>query len=65
MPKAMEGLLEAYRILAKPGKPPWRGGSWRLPEDVSRRKIIDPFLGLCGRHGMLPKFCKTNLVETV
>lgn len=57
-------LLEVYRILARPDKLEWRGGSWRLPAPIAANYITEPFLEICRRHGVTAKFCKQNLLET-
>jgi len=63
-PEAMEALLRLYRALSPSGQPVWRGGSWRLPETVARAHVVEPFLGICGQHGVQAKFCMHNLIET-
>ncbi|MBN2506796.1 MAG: hypothetical protein JXQ71_08895 [Verrucomicrobia bacterium] len=60
----MRNLLAVYRAVSAPGKPMWRGGSWRLPTEVAERWVTGPFLEICRRHGVLAKFCMRNLLET-
>jgi hypothetical protein len=55
---------EAYRRLCTPGELPWRGGSWRLTEDVAREAVVAPFLEICRRHAVPAKHCRQNLVAT-
>lgn len=64
MEPAMRGLLEVYRALAAPGRPVWRGGSWRLPGSVAGPQITGPFLELLAAAGLPARFCTRNLVET-
>jgi DNA repair photolyase len=65
LPPAMQRLLAVYRALSAPGKPVWRGGSWRLPPAVAAQHVTRPFLGICERLGVHAKFCMTNLLETI
>ena len=44
---AMKALLTVYQALAAPGKPLWRGMSWRLPPAVARQHVVGPFLTIC------------------
>jgi DNA repair photolyase len=64
LPDAMRKLLEVYRALSAPGKPGWRGGSWRLPPKFADCFVTRPFLELCRQHGIAAKFCMKNLLET-
>jgi hypothetical protein len=64
MTPAMSGLLAVYRFLCNPGKPDWRGGSWRLPAAIAQAHVTGPFLALCERLGVPAKHCWQNLIET-
>lgn len=64
MTPAMIQMKEVYRAMAYPDKPVWRGGSFRLPKEISDREIVRPFLRICEEAGVRAKFCMTNLVET-
>jgi hypothetical protein len=60
----MRNLLCVYRALSEPGKPVWRGGSWRLPRGSSDTHVTEPFLAICRRLQMPAKFCMKNLLDT-
>ena len=60
----MEALRSVYQTMSSPGKPTWRGGSWRLPPAVAEEHVVRPFLDICDATGVKAKFCMTNLVET-
>jgi DNA repair photolyase len=60
----VKGMLRVYQALAAPDKLTWRGGSWRLPEGISRQHIVVPFLDVCKRAGVEAKFCMKDLLET-
>jgi DNA repair photolyase len=64
MSEVMTKLLAGYRHLAGPGKLDFRGGSWRLPDDIAQSHVVEPFLSLCRHHGLLAQFCKQNLLRT-
>lgn len=64
MSDAMVRMKSVYCAMSAPGKPVWRGGSFRLPKDVADRKVVTPFLRICANHGVSAKFCMTNLIET-
>ena len=64
MTPAMTQVKEVYRAMAYPAKPVWRGGSFRLPKEISDREIVHPFLRICEEVGVRAKFCMTNLIET-
>jgi len=42
----------------------FRGGSWRLPKDAAKERVVEPFLELCNRYSMPAKACKANLIGT-
>jgi hypothetical protein len=42
----------------------FRGGSWRLSENVANRQIVGPFLEVCRQYSMPAKACKTSLLTT-
>ena len=60
----MRSLKAAYQALAEPEKLVWRGGSWRLPQDIAEIRVLRPFLETCKRQGVMAKYCKQNLIET-
>jgi DNA repair photolyase len=60
----MRAMKEAYAACAAPEPLQWTKGSWRLPRGVSDRRIVAPFLEVCGRHGVKAKFCMADLIET-
>ena len=61
---AMRALRGAYEAMAHPQKLVFRGGAWRLPDDIAREQIVVPFLAICRKHGVEAKFCMANLIET-
>ena len=64
MGEAMVKMKSVYCAMSAPGKPIWRGGSFRLPKEVADREVVAPFLRICADHGVKAKFCMTNLIET-
>lgn len=60
----MEKMKGVYEHLASGESLAFRGGSWRLPREVSERLISRPFLDICRKHGIKAKPCKANLVST-
>lgn len=64
MSQTMKAMREVYDAITYPTKPVWRGGSWRLPEHISNRLIVAPFLAMCHANGVTAKTCKQNLIET-
>ena len=61
---SMQAMREVYKAMSKPGKPIFRGGSWRLPEHVANEHIARPFLELCRQHGVNAKHCRQDLLST-
>jgi hypothetical protein len=61
--ETMGSLLNVYRALASPGKPEWRGGSWRLPSNIAAEHVVGPFRHLCEEGGVPAKSCMQDLVE--
>lgn len=59
----MAAMRDLYAALSAPGKPLWRGGSWRLPREIADKHVVEPFLQICGRRGVSAKFCMTDLLE--
>ena len=59
----MAALRDLYRDLAAPAKPAWRRGSWRLPDAVARQHIVEPFLRIFERAGIVAKFCMRDLID--
>ena len=64
LPDVMEKMKRVYESVAQGEPLVFRGGSWRLPDAVAARQVVDPFLGLCRRHSMAAKMCKANLLST-
>lgn len=64
MSQTMRLLKQVYEHLAKPDKLIFRGGSWRLPEKIADKQIIEPFLKICDSYNMKAYFCKQNLLFT-
>jgi len=60
----MAALLAVYRAVASPDKPVWRGMSWRLPSTVADEHVVGPFLEICQRTRVIPKFCMQDLIDT-
>jgi hypothetical protein len=60
----MKKLLCGYRHLAAQQGLTFRSGSWRLPDDIARGHVVEPFLSVCRRHGWVAQFCKQNLIRT-
>jgi DNA repair photolyase len=60
----MAAMREVYRALCAPGKPVWRGGSWRLPREIIDAHVAGPFLELCRRGGVEAKHCMADLLGT-
>jgi DNA repair photolyase len=60
----MQALKRVYEAVASPDKLAFRGGSWRLPQEVAEDRIVRPFLEICKRHRVQAKYCKQNLIET-
>jgi DNA repair photolyase len=60
----MQALKQAYECMATSRQLVWRGGSWRLPDDLAKEQTVKPFLDICAGAGMPAKFCKQNLIET-
>lgn len=61
---ALQAWRQVYEACSSPGKPVFRGGSWRLPDAVAKAHVVGPLLELCARHGVPAKYCKRNLIET-
>ncbi len=59
----MAALRDLYSALSAPGRPVWRGGSWRLPKEVADEHVVGPFLEICRQAGVAAKFCMRDLVE--
>jgi DNA repair photolyase len=59
----MQAWRRVYEACARPERPVFRGGSWRLPDTVARAHVVEPFLEICRRYGVAAKYCKHNLIE--
>ena len=64
MSEPMQKLKSVYEHLASPDKLVFRGGSFRLPENIIREQIFAPFLQLCKTHNIPAVFCHKNLIST-
>ncbi len=64
LPPVMERMKRVYQHLSNGQPLVFRGGSWRLPEDVAKERVVEPFLELCNRYSMHAKACKANLIGT-
>ena len=64
LPPVMEQMKRAYQYLSMGQPLVYRGGSWRLPQNVATELVLGPFLDLCSRHSIPAKPCKANLITT-
>jgi DNA repair photolyase len=64
MTEQMNRLKQVYEYLADGNKLVFRGGSWRLPQNIAKTHIVDPFIEICNKYDMKACFCKQNLLET-
>ena len=64
LPPVMEQMKRVYQHLSPRQSLIFRGGSWRLPEDVADQQIVGPFLEICQRYSMPARACKANLIGT-
>ena len=60
----MKKIKRVYEHLASDQPLVFRGGSWRLPDEVAREYVVSPFFGICERNGIEAKVCKENLIST-
>jgi DNA repair photolyase len=60
----MERMKRLYQHLSAGQRLVFRGGSWRLPENVATALVFRPFLDLCLRYSIPAKPCKMNLITT-
>ena len=60
----MTAMRSVYEQVSAGGPLIFRGGSWRLANDVARKNIAQPFLAICKSRGIVAKHCKQNLLET-
>jgi DNA repair photolyase len=60
----MQALRKVYEACARPERPVFHGGSWRLPPTVAQDYVVRPFLEICRRHGVVTKHCKHSLIGT-
>jgi DNA repair photolyase len=59
----MRAMRTIYQDVSDPGRPIFRGGSWRLPPDI-QTAVTAPLKDLCRRYGVRAKCCRQNLIET-
>ena len=64
VPKTIQQLKQVYEYMSKPDKLVFRGGSWRLPDNIAQKHIVKPFLEICDNYNMKAYFCKQNLLST-
>lgn len=64
MPGPMLQLKKVYENMVNHKKLVFRGGSWRLPDEVAEEYIVEPFKEICNKHEMKAYFCKQNLLLT-
>jgi len=60
----MQNLKSAYEHIAAGQRLVFRGGSWRLPDQIAKEKIVKPFLKICQKYKIPTCFCKQNLLKT-
>jgi len=64
MLKSMDRLKQVYEHTANGEKLVFRGGSWRLPDNLAKTHITRHFIEICNDYGMNAYFCKQNLLKT-
>lgn len=57
-------LKQLYEHIVEPDKLIFRGGAWRLPNNITQKHIVKPFLEICDGYGLKALFCKQNLLAT-
>jgi len=62
---SMEAMLGVYTACAAPGRPEFKSGSYRFPDQLAAEHIVQPFLQICQKAQLTAKYCKQNLVETL
>ena len=65
MPDSMQRLKLVYEHLAAGKKLIFRGGSWRLPDNIAKTHITNPLLQICDKHNIKAYYCKQNLIQTL
>ena len=60
----MSKMKQVYEHLACGQPLTFRGGSWRLPQEVAEQFVDSPFLDLCKQYEIEAKVCKKNLIST-
>jgi DNA repair photolyase len=60
----MQRMKQVYQHFSAEERLAFRGGSWRLGENVAKEQIVGPFLEICQRYAMPAKACKANLIAT-
>lgn len=60
----MEKMKTVYEQFSPEGPLSFRGGAWRLPDDIAVRFVVRPFLDICKRHTVEARACKANLIST-
>lgn len=60
----MQRMKRVYQHFSAEERLAFRGGSWRLGENVAKERIVGPFLELCDQYLMPAKACKANLITT-
>ena len=64
VPISIAKLKQTYEHITSPNKLIFKGGSWRLPNNIAQPQIIDPFLNICKSKNINPIYCKQNLLST-
>jgi DNA repair photolyase len=62
--EVMRAMRSAYECVAWPERLRFHAGSWRLPPDVAKARVTQPFLDICSRLQVRAKHCMQNLIET-
>ena len=60
----MQRMKRVYQHFSAEERLAFRGGSWRLGENMAKERIVGPFLELCDQYSMPAKACKANLITT-
>lgn len=64
MQQSMQNLKRVYEHISQPEKLTFRGGSFRLPENIVKQKIFQPFVELCKSYNISALHCPQNLIST-
>jgi DNA repair photolyase len=64
LPAVMGRMKQVYQHVSAGQPLVFRGGSWRLAEQVAAQHVVGPFLELCRRHAVPAMPCKASLIAT-